>query len=343
MNRHRLKWLCLAVTVFLVPVVLALALSIGAVRVPVSDIAGILFGQTDDALKEAVIWNIRLPRVLLGLLTGAALAASGAALQGLFRNPLADPGIIGISSGAALAAAGTIVFGSLVFSFIPRNFVPFILPVSAFVGGLLTTLLIYRVSWHEGRTIAATLLLAGIAFSALTGAITGIFTYLATDEQLRTLTFWSLGSLASASWSSVTATAVCVLPALLLLAREGRSLNAMLLGEAEAGHLGLNPERTKTRVIVASALAVGASVAFCGVIGFVGLVVPHIIRLMIGPDHRFLIPSAALLGATLLTVADIGSRTLVAPAELPIGILTALVGAPFFLWLLLKQRAAFAG
>lgn len=312
-------------------------------HVPVNEIAGILLGQAGDPLKEAVIWNIRLPRVLLGLLTGAALAASGAALQGLFRNPLADPGIIGISSGAALAAAGTIVFGSVVFAFLPRDFVPFVLPVSAFLGGLLTTLLIYRISWHEGRTVAATLLLAGIAFSALTGAITGIFTYLATDDQLRTLTFWSLGSLASASWTSVMVTASCVIPAILFLNGEGRSLNAMLLGEAEASHLGLNPERTKTRVIIASALAVGASVAFCGVIGFVGLVIPHIIRLLIGPDHRFLIPGAAFLGATLLTAADIGSRTMVAPAELPIGILTALVGAPFFLWLLMKQRAAFAG
>jgi iron complex transport system permease protein len=342
-SRTRPKWLCLALTALSVPVVLVLALSIGTVHVSIGDILDILLGRHDVNLQEAVIWNIRLPRVLLGLVTGAALAASGAALQGLFRNPLADPGIIGISSGAALAAAGTIVFGTLVFAFIPNGLIPFVLPLVAFVGSVLTTLLIYRVSLHEGRTVAATLLLAGIALSALTAAITGIFTYLATDEQLRTLTFWNLGSLASASWASVGITAVCVAPALIFLIREGRALNAMLLGEAEAGHLGINPERTKTRIIIASALAVGASVAFCGVIGFVGLVVPHIVRLLIGPDHRFLIPCTALLGATLLTAADIGSRLIVAPAELPIGILTAIVGAPIFLWLLLKQRAAFAG
>lgn len=325
------------------PLIFVSALSIGAVKVPPLEILGVLSGQANDSLQEAVIWNIRLPRVLLGLLTGAALAVSGAALQGLFRNPLADPGIIGISNGAALLAAATIVLGSLVFHLIPRSLIPFALPAAAFLGGLITTLLIYRLSWHEGRTVAATLLLAGIAISALTAAITGLFTYLATDEQMRTLVFWTLGSLGGASWTSCWLTALCVIPAIFILSKESRALNAMLLGEAEAGFLGFNPERTKMRVVIASALAVGGSVAFCGVIGFVGLVVPHIVRHLIGPDHRFLIPGSALLGATLLTGADIGARTIVAPAELPIGILTALVGAPFFLWLLLKQRGAFAG
>ncbi|HEY5793035.1 MAG TPA: iron ABC transporter permease [Chthoniobacterales bacterium] len=343
MTRNRLKWICLAAMAISAPLVFTLALSIGAVRVPVDEIAAILLGQANDSLKEAVIWNIRLPRVLLGLLTGAALAVSGAALQGLFRNPLADPGIIGIANGAALAAAATIVFGSLVFHLIPRNLIPLALPAGAFGGGLITTMLIYRLSWHEGRTVAATLLLAGIAISALTAAATGLFTYLATDEQMRTLVFWTLGSLGGASWTSCLLAAICVVPALFFLLKESRALNAMLLGEAEAGFLGFNPEQTKTRVVIASALAVGGSVAFCGVIGFVGLVVPHLVRLLAGADHRFLIPGSALLGASLLTAADIGARTLAAPAELPIGILTALIGAPLFLWLLLKQRAAFAG
>lgn len=337
------RWIFLLALALTVPAVAVLALSIGAVKVPPGEILGILFGQTTDSVREAVIWNIRLPRVVLGLLAGAALAVSGAALQGLFRNPLADPGIIGISNGAALLAAATIVFGSFVFQVIPRHLIPFVLPAGAFAGGLVTTLLIYRLSWHEGRTVPATLLLAGIAISALTAAITGLFTFIATDEQVRTLVFWTLGSLASASWTSCAVLAICTLPALIFLFREGRSLNAMLLGESEAGLLGFNPEQTKMRIVIASALAVGGSVAFCGVIGFIGLVIPHIVRLLIGPDHRFLIPGSAFLGASLLTGADIGARTLVAPAELPIGILTALVGAPFFLWLLLKQRAAFAG
>jgi iron complex transport system permease protein len=290
------------------------------------------------AQQEATLLGIRLPRVLLGLLVGAGLGVSGAAMQGLFRNPLADPSLIGISSGAALAATAVVIIGDAVSFSLPPVFRLFAFPVAAFMGALVTTLVVYRLATIAGQTVVATLLLAGIAINALAQAFSGFLTYYATDTQIRSLTFWKLGSLGGANWSSLFVAAPFILVPVLFFPRLARPLNALLLGETEAGHLGFDIEHVKRLAIVLVALAVGASVAVTGIISFVGLVVPHLLRLMIGPDHRRLLPGSALLGAILLVGADLIARTLVSPAELPIGILTAITGAPFFLWLLLRDR-----
>ncbi|MGO4707332.1 FecCD family ABC transporter permease [Microvirga sp. 2MCAF38] len=284
-----------------------------------------------DAL---IVLQVRLPRLLLGLLIGAALASSGALMQGLFRNPLADPGLVGVSAGASLAAAATITLGDRLVGTLPFS----MLPLGAFAGGLFTTLGLYLVATRTGRTSVATMLLAGVAFGALGGALMGLLSYLSDDRQLRDLTFWSLGSLSGATWTKVIGVVPFVAPALLAMPFLARGLNALALGEAEAFHLGASVQRVKALAIFLVAVSVGASVASAGVIGFVGIVVPHILRLLAGPDHRLLLPASALLGAALLTGADIVARTIVAPAELPIGILTAAIGAPFFLWLLLRRQ-----
>lgn len=282
--------------------------------------------------------NIRLPRVILAVLVGGALAISGAALQGLFRNPLADPGLIGVSSGAALTTAIAIVVLSTVSSPLIDFLGVALLPVAAFVGGISATILVYRLSTTDGKTNVATMLLAGIAINAMAGAILGFMIFMANDDQLRDLTFWTLGSLGGAMWSSVWVVLPFLLTAIIFLPRLSKGLNAVLLGETEARHLGVNVERLKKAIIVFVGLAVGAAVSVSGMIGFVGLVVPHILRLWIGPDHRFLIPGSAILGGLLLLSSDLLARTIVAPAEMPIGVITAFIGAPFFLWLLLRNK-----
>jgi iron complex transport system permease protein len=259
-------------------------------------------------------------------------------MQGLFRNPLADPGLIGVSSGAALGAVATIVLAPALSISAGAWTGAFLLPLAAFAGGVIATLVVYRLATSNGQTSVATMLLAGIAINAVAGAGTGMLTFIADDDQLRDLTFWSLGSLGGATWTSLAAIAPCVLLCVAATPFLSRSLNAMLLGESEARHLGIHTETVKRLVILGAALAVGASVAVAGVIGFIGLVVPHLLRLAFGPDHRLLLPGSALFGATLLIGADLLARVIVQPAELPIGIVTALVGGPFFLWLLLRDR-----
>ncbi|MCK2056976.1 iron ABC transporter permease [Methylobacterium sp. 37f] len=331
-----------------------MSLGLGAVSIPPGRVAAILLhgggepggGDTGAARDALVILNIRLPRTLLGLLVGAGLAVSGALMQGLFRNPLADPALVGVSAGSGLGAATVIVLGDRLRAALglagplPDAILPeAILPAAAFLGGLAATLALYVVASRAGRTSVATLLLAGIALAALASALTGLLVYASDDRQLRDLTFWLLGSLGGATWAKVLASALAILPVLVLVPWLGRGLNALVLGEAEAFHLGIAVERLKRRVILLVALAVGAGVAAAGVIGFVGLVVPHALRLLIGPEHRRLLPACAVLGGTLLVLADVAARLVVAPAELPIGIVTALVGAPAFLWLLLGRSS----
>jgi len=296
-----------------------------------------------QALRDhAVIYNIRLPRMVLGTLIGAALAVSGLLMQGLFRNPLADPGLVGVSAGAGLGAVGIIVLGTTALAPLTAFLGIYALQLASFAGGLITTFILYRVATNAGQTAIATMLLAGIALGALAGAVTGVLVYIATDSQLRDLTFWGLGSLSGANWTKVMASGPIILASLVVAGFMGRGLNALTLGEATAGHLGIPVQRFKRVVVVAVAAATGASVAVSGGIGFVGIVVPHLLRLVIGPDHRYLLPASALLGASFLLLADAISRIVVAPAELPIGIVTAAVGGPFFLWILLRKRAAFA-
>ncbi len=286
---------------------------------------------------ELILAQIRLPRTLLGCAVGAVLALCGVAMQGLFRNPLADPGLVGVSSGAALGAAIAIVGSTFVPALVP-GWEPYVLSVFAFVGGLVVTLLVYRLGRRNGQTHVATMLLAGIALTALAGAVVGLFTYLADDRTLRSLTFWNLGSLNGASYARLWPLLLITVAVALWLPRRAKALNALLLGESEARHLGFDVERVKRELVICSALGVGAAVAAAGLIGFVGLVVPHLMRLLVGPDHRLLLPASALAGASLLLLADVAARLVIAPAELPIGIVTALLGAPFFLYLLLRER-----
>ncbi|WGK61805.1 iron chelate uptake ABC transporter family permease subunit [Halopseudomonas sp. SMJS2] len=320
-----------------------LSLALGPVSLPLADTLRALLNVTGlnltevQAQTELIVSQIRLPRTLLGLMVGAVLALTGVAMQGLFRNPLADPGLIGVSSGAALGASLVIV-GLSRWITLPVVLEPYVLSAAAFAGGLLVTALVYRLGRRDGQTQVATMLLAGIALTALSGAIIGLFTYLADDSTLRALTFWNLGSLNGASYSRLWPLLVVALGVAYWLPRRADALNAMLLGESEARHLGFDVERVKRELILCTALGVGAAVAAAGMIGFVGLVVPHLMRLLVGPDHRLLLPASALAGGALLLLADLAARLIVAPAEMPIGIVTALIGAPFFIYLLIRSR-----
>jgi iron complex transport system permease protein len=285
-----------------------------------------------------IVYDIRMPRVLMGILVGAALAISGALMQGLFRNPLADPGLLGVSAGSALGAIMVIVLGGTLLAPLSMIFGSFALPIAAFCGGLLFTFILQMVATRRGRTSIATMLLAGIALSALAMALIGVLIFIADDRQLRDINFWQLGSLAGATWAKVGSIAPIIILSLAVTPFLARGLNALSLGEATAAHLGVPLQRFKTVSIIAVAAAVGAAVSVSGGIGFVGIVCPHVLRLTIGPDNRYLLPASALLGAILLLLADAVSRTIVAPAELPIGILTAIAGAPVFLWILLRRR-----
>jgi len=297
-------------------------------------------GMTADASaarEQLVLIDIRMPRTLIGMFVGASLAVAGAIMQGLFRNPLADPGLIGVSSGAALAAVATIALGNGIAAPLLQPLGVYALPVAAFVGGVATTGLLVLIAGRHGQLMVGTLLLAGIALGALSGALTGLIAYASDDRELRDLTFWSMGSLGGSTWPKVLAvTPFAVLIAVMTPALI-RGLNGFLLGESEAFHLGVNVERTKTIAIIVTAASVGAAVAMAGIIGFVGIVVPHVVRLLAGPDHRVVLPGSALLGATLMLVADIAARMLVKPAELPIGIVMAGIGAPVFLHLVMKR------
>ncbi|PBC12030.1 iron ABC transporter permease [Mesorhizobium sp. WSM3859] len=331
--------LCLALTLSVFLSLTSGASDASAVRVIRDWVTGAVPADAALAARDQlIVYDIRMPRVLLGVLIGAALAVSGAVMQGLFRNPLADPGLIGISAGSSLGAVAVIVLGATWLAPVTLAFGTLALPLAAFFGGLVVTLLLYAVATRQGRTSVATMLLAGIAISALAMALTGVLIFMADDRQLRDLTFWQLGSLAGSTWPKVGTVGPVIILALAAMPFLSRGLNALALGEATASHLGIPVQRLKYIAIVGVSAAVGASVAVSGGIGFVGIVVPHVLRLAIGPDNRYLLPASALLGASLLLLADAVARTIVAPAELPIGIVTAIAGAPFFLWILLRKR-----
>ncbi|MEL6633458.1 MAG: iron ABC transporter permease [Bacteroidota bacterium] len=293
---------------------------------------------TFSASQAAIVSIIRLPRVLMSLLVGATLAICGTAMQGLFRNPLADPSLIGVSTGATLSAALAIVILGPMLTHAEAEWGVPLLPVVTFGGAVLSTFLIFGLASDRRGTNVATMLLAGIAINALAGAGVGLLTYLADDEQLRTLTFWTLGSLGGINWQSVVWMGGSLFIVLALLLPMSKYFNALTLGEQEAHYLGVPVEQLKQRVILATGLGIGCTVAFCGVIGFVGLVIPHLLRLVGGGQHRYLLPASALGGSLILCLSDTVSRTLVAPAELPIGIVTAIIGAPVFLLLLFQQN-----
>jgi iron complex transport system permease protein len=320
-----------------------LSLSLGPTGITLGSLprvlAGMVSGAPDAATarEELVLIDIRLPRTLIAMFVGASLAVAGAMMQGLFRNPLADPGLIGVSGGAALAAVATIALGNGVLAPVIKPLGVYALPFAAFLGGIVTTGILVGVAGRHGRLMTGTLLLAGIALAALAGALTGLIAYASDDRELRDLTLWSMGSLGGASWPKVLAVVPFAAFVLIVAPRLVRALNGFLLGEAEAFHLGIDVERAKRTVVVATAASVGAAVAVAGVIGFVGIVVPHVVRIIAGPDHRVVLPGSALLGAALVLVADIAARMIVRPAELPIGIVMAAIGAPVFLHLVLKR------
>ena len=319
-----------------------LGASSGAYAISTGQLWGVLrdawLGPAQPTPEHLVFMNIRLPRLLLGVAAGCGLGMAGALMQGLFRNPLADPGLIGISSGAALAAGVTIVLGAWLWPALPRTLGSWTLVTMAFGGGFLVTLLIYVLSRSESGTRMALMLLAGIAINALAGAGLGLLSVMATDEQLRSLQFWLLGSLGGARWSAVALVSVVVLLACAASLTLAAPLNAIALGESQAALLGVDVERVKRRAIVVTAFAVGSVTATTGIIGFIGLIAPHWVRMIAGPDHRIVLPASGLLGAALVLAADTVARTAMAPAELPLGVLTAFIGVPMFLLMLRHYR-----
>jgi iron complex transport system permease protein len=336
--------IALGILAILLTIIMVISLCVGPSGLSTAEVAGMVSDAFAGRFAEAgtvnhiILFDIRLPRTLLGALVGGALAIAGAMMQGLFRNPLADPGLVGVSSGAALGAVLVIVLGSTFFAPILGVIRIGALPVAAFVGGFATTLLLYAIATRQGRTSVGTMLLAGIALGALAAAITSYLVFRSDDFQLRELTFWSMGSLGGATWAKILIALPPIAAVLALTPLMARGLDALVLGESEARHLGIDTQKLKSLVIFSTALAVGVAVAFAGVIGFVGIIVPHVLRLAIGPEHRTLLPASALLGAALLIVADMICRTIVAPAELPIGIVMAILGAPVFLSILLRKR-----
>jgi iron complex transport system permease protein len=297
---------------------------------------GLDVGSGPAGVGESVLWDIRFPRVALAVLVGGALGCAGASMQGSFSNPLAEPGIVGVSSGAAVGAVVSIVLGLTALG-------TWSLTAAAFAGGLITVVVVYLASRSNGRTEVVTLILTGIAVNALTGALIGLMMFYSTDTELRSITFWQLGSLAAATWPKVAAVAPVALLGVVLAAVLAPKLDLLALGERSARHLGVDVERLRIRMLVLVAVLTAAAVAVSGIILFVGLVVPHLVRMVVGPAHRVLVVASALGGALLLVVGDLAARTIAAPAEVPLGVLTALVGSPFFFWLLRRTRASQGG
>ncbi|MCX4753673.1 iron ABC transporter permease [Kitasatospora purpeofusca] len=329
--------LAVALVVFAV-----LAAGIGAYRIPLGDILASfghrlgLGGHELDRVPESVLWNVRLPRVVLALLVGGSLGCAGAVMQGVFGNPLAEPAVIGVSSGGAVGAVGCIVLGLDALG-------TWTVTASAFVTGLLTVFAVYAMSRSGGRSEVVTLILTGVAVNAFCGALIGLFLFTADTAAISQVTFWQLGSLSQATWGKVLGVLPFALVGLAVAPRYARSLDLLALGERPARHLGVDVERMRLVLITVVALLTAAAVAVSGIIGFVGLVVPHLLRMLAGPGHRFLLPASALAGALVLVAADLAARTLAEPAELPLGVLTALIGSPFFFWLLRRTRTKQGG
>jgi len=320
-------------------VLVVLAAGRGQVHVPPQEVLGSLLHRLgldllplpSHAQGDAALWEVRFPRVVLAVVVGAGLGCAGAVMQGVFGNPLAEPAVIGVSSGAAVGAFSVIALGLV-------GFGSWTTAVAAFVGGLLTTWAVYALSRDSGRTEMVTLILTGIAVNAVAGALIGLLTYAADDDARTAMAFWNLGSLNRATWPAVAAAAPCVALGVAVALRHRRALDLLALGERQARHLGVDVERTRRVLVVAAALLTAAAVAFAGIIAFVGLVVPHLVRLAVGPAHRLVVPGSVLGGAAVLVLADLLARTAVAYQELPLGVLTAAVGGPFFFWLLRRTR-----
>lgn len=332
---RRTTWFVLILGVF---AAFLLGIGWGAVSIPPAQVAGILLHRMGiettiefTTQQNLVLWGIRLPRVLLGLLVGAALAVTGGVLQGIFRNPLAEPALLGITSGGIIGAAIAIMTGAATIGV-------WTTPLAAFLGALLTTFALYRFARTYGKTDATYLILGGVALNLFLGAVISLLTFVSRVPGMRDMSFWTLGGLGSTQWAHIYLAAPVILIATLLLWRLGSQLNLMLLGETEAQNLGVDTHALRNQAIILVSLIVGTAVAFAGSIAFVGLVVPHALRLVFGPDYRYLIPASVLGGATLLAVGDLFARTMVSPMEVPIGILMTVVGGPLFFYLLHRTR-----
>lgn len=330
-------------TAVLTFIAIAVSATVGAYTIPLNDVLRVIgsrvfpfIGNNVDQLSTEVLNNIRLPRIALGFIVGAALGSAGAVMQGAFNNPLAEPGIIGVSTGAMAASAAQISLGITIFG-------RWSLPVAAFFGGLVAVLLVYRAARFQGRVETLTLVLLGIALNAINGAIIGFFAYISDETEIRSLTAWTMGSVGQATWSKV----FVILPLLVIgvagALRLGNALDIMSLGDRPARHLGINVDRMRFFILLIVACLTAAAVAMSGVIVFVGLVVPHVVRLLIGPRHRPLIIVSCIVGAFLIVVADTFARIIVSPSELPLGVVTAVIGGPVFIWQLIGLRNSMGG
>ena len=332
-----------AVLVLMLVGAVMLSALIGAYRVSVGDVFGAVLRRigigsdvASDPVADELVWVIRLPRIVLGVLVGACLATAGAVMQGAFANPLSEPGIVGVSSGAMAFAALQIVTG----------FSPFgiwTLPVAAFIGGLLAVAVVYATARHDGRTEVLTLVLMGIAINALAGAAIGLLAYLSDDASLRSLTSWTLGSLSQSTWEKVWLVAPTTLVGLVAAMSMSRTLDLLSLGDRSARHVGVDVERARIKVLVVVAIMAASAVSVSGIVLFVGLLVPHVVRLFVGPGHRHVLPLSVLFGSVVVSIADLLARTVVEPAELPLGVLTSLLGAPVFIWQLRRLRSRHGG
>lgn len=313
---------------------IALSCAVGALQIPLTEFIPALFGKGTSAasqLQHEVLWQIRLPRVALAILIGGALATAGVIMQGVFANPLAEPGLVGVSSGAAVGAVAAIVFGATAVG-------AWVLPLAAFAGGLLVTAAVYFLARFQGRSEVLTLLLTGIAVNAMAGAVIGLLMSVSDDAQLRSITFWNLGSLSAATWTAVLTVLPVAILAAIAIPSLARPLDLLSLGERNAQFLGLNVNRNRQLAIIVTALLTASAVAVAGIIAFVGLVIPHAMRLVVGPSHMRLLISSALAGSLLIVIADLISRTVAAPREIPLGVITGLIGAPAFFYLLRREH-----
>lgn len=325
--------------IMMVPLVLIAALFIGPVISSVETVGNALMGNADN-VEQLIVRDIRMPRAVFALLCGALLASCGAVCQGLFRNPLADPSLIGVTGGASMGASLVIALGFIAGPIMTSLFA---VSMGAFLGGSLATFFVYRLSINERGASVSVMLLAGIAVTAFASAVTNLCEFFSDNEHLRRISIWRMGSLEGASWMELLALFVLLIVVLVILIRASQSLNALLLGESEARHLGIDVDSLKRRIILVVAMAVGICVAMAGTISFVGLIVPHLIRILIGPDHRYLTFGSALGGGLLLLIADTLARTSFAPEEVPVGVITALAGAPFFIFMLRQRRNSIGG
>jgi iron complex transport system permease protein len=337
--------LVVALLIAILVIVCLLAAGIGQFRIPVDEVLGSvlhrlgidgILPQPSAPRADAALWEVRFPRVVLGVLVGMALGTAGALMQGVFGNPLAEPSVIGVSAGAAVGAFLIIVLGVTLLG-------TWTVPLAAFLGGFVATLLVYGLARSGGRTEVVTLVLVGIAVNAFAGASIGLLTFVSNDDALRAIAFWNLGSLSRATWEAVIAVLPFVVIGVAVAMRYARQLDLLSLGERSARHLGVDVERMRLVLITVIAMLVGAGVAFTGIIAFVGLVIPHLVRIVTGPGHRVLIPASAVGGAIVIVLADLVARTAIENQEMPLGVLTALVGGPFFFWLVRRTRERAGG